>query len=77
LHDYAECSLALKHVGCQLLCKAGDARNANDKVHSKYEHPNTSLNNRYACVMYILHGRSNYDATRMFEKAGRLRLVSA
>ena len=67
--------MTLKHVSCQLLRKAGDARNANDNVHSKYEHPKTSLNNRHACVMYILYGLSSYETTNMFEKAGRLRLV--
>ena len=33
------------------------------------------LNNRHACVMYILYGLSSYEATSMFEKSGRLRLV--
>jgi hypothetical protein len=62
-------------VGCQLLLKAGDARNASDNVQSKYEHPKTSLNNRHVCVIYTLYGLSNNGATYMFEKPGRLRLV--
>jgi hypothetical protein len=75
LRNYAECSVALKHVSCQLLCKAGDAQNTNDNAQSKHEHPKTSLNNRQACVMYILYGISNYDATDMLEEAGKFRLV--
>jgi hypothetical protein len=72
LHNDAECSVTLKHVSCQLLLKAGDARNANDNVQSKYEHPKTSLNDRHICVIYThVYGLSNNDATDVFEKKGK------